>query len=185
MPTRSKKATKSRGSRDSAGKTTDAKAASDRKRKARSTKAARTKKQTTVHGTEFRFVTAKLYGEDAEKADWVAEHANLTDLVTSSVRLCHATLQQFFNKTLPDYYSTPKIKLRHSDQPHQLMVDVETDVYQRYIDADKSIEEKLGKSPGPEFLMSLAILRDEPFEIAEEYVEELIAHFSSQKPTKQ
>ena len=191
MPTRSKSTTKARASRTSPdgkttkAKTTDAKTNSDRKRKPRSTKeAARTKKQTTVHGTEFRFVTAKLYGDDAEKADWVAEHANLTDLVTSSVRLCHATLQKFFNQTLPDYYSTPKVKLRHMDQTHQLMVDVQTDVYQQYIEADKTIEEKFGKSPGPEFLMSLAILRDDPFEIAEEYVEELIAHFSSLKPSK-
>ncbi len=190
MPARSKSTTKARASRSgSDGKTqksTDAKTNPDRKRKPRSTKtAARTKKQTTVHGTEFRFVTAKLYGEDAEKADWVAEHANLTDLVTSSVRLCHATLQKFFNRTLPDYYSTPKVKLRHMDKTHQLMVDVERDVYQQYIEADKTIEETFGKSPGPEFLMSLAILRDDPFQIADEYVEELIAHFSSLKLSKE
>jgi hypothetical protein len=190
MPTRSKSTTRARASRTGSDgktqKTADAKTNSYRERKPRSTRsAARTKKQTTVHGTEFRFVTAKLYGDDAEKADWVAEHANLTDLVTSSVRLCHATLQKFFNQTLPDYYSTPKVKLRHMDQTHQLMVDVQTDVFQQYIKADKTIEEKFGKSPGPEFLMSLAILRDDPFEIAEEYVEELIAHFSSLKPSKE
>ena len=187
MPTRSKPATKTRGSRNSSdGKTTDEKTNADRKRKPRSTKAApRTKKQKTVHGTEFRFVTAKLYGNDAEKADWVAEHANLTDLVTSSVRLCHATLQKFFNQTLPDYYSTPKVKLRHMDQTHQLMVDVQTGVYQQYIEADKTIEEKFGKSPGPEFLMSLAIQREDPFDIAEEYLEALVEHFSSLKPTRE
>lgn len=145
----------------------------------------RTKKQKTIGGKEFRFVTAKLYGNDAEMADWVAEHANLTDLVTSSVRLCHATLQRFFNRTLPDYYSTPKVKLRNMDQNHQLMVDVQTDNYQQYIEADKTIEQKFGKSPGPEFLMSLAIQRENPFDIAEEYLEALVEHFSSLKPTKE
>ena len=186
MPTRSKSSNRISGSRDSSrGKTTDAKTNSDRKRKPRSTKTtARTKKQKTIDGMEFRFVTAKLYGEDAEKADWVAEHANLTDLVTSSVRLCHATLQKFFNQTLPDYYSTPKVKLRHMDQTHQLVVDVQTDVYQQYIEADKSIEEKLGESPGPEFLMSLAILRDDPIAIADEYLGTLVERFSGPKQTR-
>jgi hypothetical protein len=108
-----------------------------------------------------------------------------TDLVTSSVRLCHATLQKFFNQTLPDYYSTPKVKLRHMDQTYQLMVDVQTDVYQQYIEADKTIEEKFGKSPGPEFLMSLAIQREDPPAIAEEYLEALVEHFSSLKPTRE
>jgi hypothetical protein len=185
MPTPSKPAAKTRGGRITTdGKTTATKSDSGRKRKPRSTQTApRTKKQTTVHGTEFRFVTAKLYGEDAEKADWVAEHANLTDLVTTSVRLCHATLQKFFNKSLPEYYTTPNVKLR--DRTHQLMVDVQTDVFQQYIEADKTIEKKLGTSPGPEFLMSLAIHREDPFEIAEEYLGVLVEQFSKVKATEE
>jgi hypothetical protein len=156
-----------------------------RRKKTRGGTPGKTKKQKTIGGTEFRFVTAKLYGEDAKKADWVAEHANLTDLVTSSVRLIHATLQKFFNRSLPDYYSTPKIKLRHMDETHQLMVDVQTDIYQQYIEADRSIEEKFGKSSGPEFLMSLAIQRENPADIADEYLAALIDQFSTLKPTKE
>jgi hypothetical protein len=134
---------------------------------------AKTKKQLTVDGTPFRFVTAKLYGEDADKADWVAEHANLTDLVTSSVRLIHGTLQKFFNHTLPDYYSTPRLKLRRMDETHSLMVDVQTGVYQQYIEADRLIRQKLGHSLGAEFLMSLAIQRSNPAELAQEYLSAL------------
>src|SRR5437867_3459362 len=156
-----------------------------RRAKGRDGAHAKTKKQFTVDGTPFRFVTAKLYGDDAQKADWVADHANLTDLVTSSVRLVHATLQRFFNRTLPDYYATPKVKLRNMDQTHQLMVDVQTDVYQQYIEADRSIEQKFGKSPGPEFLMSLAIQRENPSDVADDYLAALIEQFSSLKPTKE
>ena len=116
-------------------------------------------------------------------ADWVAEHANLTDIVTSAVRLCHATLQKFFNRTLPDYYATPKVRLRRGDQTHHLMVDVQTDIYQQYIEADRSIELKFGKSPGPEFLMSLAIQRESPSDIVDEYLSALVEHFG--KPTRE
>jgi hypothetical protein len=131
----------------------------------------RTQKQLTSEGVPFRFVTAKLYGEDAEKADWVADHANLTDLVTSSVRLVHATLQKFFNKTLPDYYSTPRVKLRGgAKETHQLMVELPGDVLREYIAADEAFRQRLGSSPGAEALMALAIQRQKAEEIADGYV---------------
>ena|SRR5438067_358930 len=134
----------------------------------------------TVGGTPYRFVTAKLYGQDAEIADWLAKNTNLTDLVTSAVRLQYANLQKFFNKTLPDYLSNPRIPPMSAS--NQTMVDIHPKIYQQYVTASKALEKRLGKTPGPEFLMSIAIQREDPTLLADEYAATIIEEFTQVTP---
>jgi hypothetical protein len=45
------------------------------------------------------------------------------------------------------------------------LVDLPDDTVTRYVEAHQEIERRLGKSPGPEFLMSLAVEREDPMEL--------------------
>lgn len=122
----------------------------------------------TVDGVPFRFVTAKLYGEDAERADWLADKTNLTDLVTAALRLQHANLQRFFNTTLPEHIAKRKAPLR-SRFSVQVVVELSPELYREYVEASEALEQKVGESPGPEFLMALALQHGNPMQIIEEY----------------
>ena len=44
----------------------------------------------------------------------------------------------------------------------------------RYLEASEEVEQTLGRSPGPEFLMSLAVEHEDPFELAGLFLGEII-----------
>jgi hypothetical protein len=44
----------------------------------------------------------------------------------------------------------------------------------RYLDASEQVEQKLGASPGPEFLMSLAVEHEDAFELVDLFCGEII-----------
>lgn len=54
-------------------------------------------------------------------------------------------------------------------QTQAALVDVQPATIERYIDAHIEVEKRLGKSPGPEFLMSLVVERGDPMDLAESY----------------
>lgn len=62
---------------------------------------------------------------------------------------------------------------KHANQP--VIVAITTPTLLRYFEASEDIEEKLGLSPGPEFLMSLAIEHEDPFEFSNLYIAEIVA----------
>ena len=47
----------------------------------------------------------------------------------------------------------------------------------RYEEASNEVEELLGLTPGSEFLMSLAVEHEDPFELSNLFLGEIIAHF--------
>jgi hypothetical protein len=47
----------------------------------------------------------------------------------------------------------------------------------RYDEASNEVEELLGLTPGSEFLMSLAVEHEDPFELSTLFLGEIIAHF--------
>ena len=51
--------------------------------------------------------------------------------------------------------------------PHSqpALVELPPDTVSRYIEADQELQRRLGKSPGPEFLMSLAVEREDPMNL--------------------
>ena len=49
--------------------------------------------------------------------------------------------------------------------PQPALVEVPPDTVSRYIEADQELQRRLGKSPGPEFLMSLAVEREDPMNL--------------------
>lgn len=44
----------------------------------------------------------------------------------------------------------------------------------RYLEASEEVEQTLGLSPGPEFLMSLAVEHEDPFELSSTFLGEII-----------
>ena len=44
----------------------------------------------------------------------------------------------------------------------------------RYLEASEEVEQTLGRSPGPEFLMGLAVEHEDPFELAGLFLGEII-----------
>lgn len=50
-------------------------------------------------------------------------------------------------------------------QSQPALVEVPRDTISRYIEADQELQRRLGKSPGPEFLMSLAVEREDPMNL--------------------
>jgi hypothetical protein len=62
---------------------------------------------------------------------------------------------------------------KHTNQP--VIVSITTPTLSRYHEASVEIEEKLGLSPGPEFLMSLAIEHEDPLDFSNLYIAEIVA----------
>jgi hypothetical protein len=46
--------------------------------------------------------------------------------------------------------------------PQPALVELSPETVSRYVEADQELQLRLGKSPGPEFLMSLAVEREDP-----------------------
>jgi hypothetical protein len=51
--------------------------------------------------------------------------------------------------------------------PHSqpALVELSPNTVSRYVEADQELQHRLGKSPGPEFLMSLAVEREDPMNL--------------------
>jgi hypothetical protein len=62
----------------------------------------------------------------------------------------------------------------HNNDHQPVIVSVSTPTLLRYFEASEDIGEKLGLSPGPEFLMSLAIEHEDPFELSGLCIAEII-----------
>ena len=55
-----------------------------------------------------------------------------------------------------------------------VILDLPPDTIARYTEASEELEETIGLSPGPEFLMSLAVEHESPFEITSIFLGEII-----------
>ena len=49
--------------------------------------------------------------------------------------------------------------------PQPALVELPPATLERYVEADQELQRRLGKSPGPEFLMSLAVEREDPMNL--------------------
>jgi hypothetical protein len=49
--------------------------------------------------------------------------------------------------------------------PQPALVELPPETVSRYVEADQELQRRLGKSPGPEFLMSLAVEREDPMNL--------------------
>ena len=49
--------------------------------------------------------------------------------------------------------------------PQPALVELPPQIVSRYVEADQELQRRLGKSPGPEFLMSLAVEREDPMNL--------------------
>ncbi|MDB6175549.1 MAG: hypothetical protein JWL59_4860 [Chthoniobacteraceae bacterium] len=58
--------------------------------------------------------------------------------------------------------------------PKSALINVPDETVTRYVEANEEIERRLGKAPGAEFLMALAVERENPAEIAETFTETII-----------
>jgi hypothetical protein len=61
---------------------------------------------------------------------------------------------------------------RNDNQP--VIVTVPETTVSRYLEASEQVEQKLGASPGPEFLMSLAVEHEDVFELVDLFCGEII-----------
>lgn len=62
----------------------------------------------------------------------------------------------------------------HQNMNQTAIVSITPPTLLRYVEASQDIYEKLGLSPGPEFLMSLAIEHEDPIELSGLYTAEII-----------
>ena len=63
--------------------------------------------------------------------------------------------------------------MKHNDNQPVIVTVPETTV-SRYSEASDQVEQKLGASPGPEFLMSLAVEHEDAFELVDLFCGEII-----------
>jgi hypothetical protein len=61
---------------------------------------------------------------------------------------------------------------------NEILIDVDPDVHDQFIEANKEIEKALGKSPGAAFLIGMAAEKADPQEIAQEYLQAVSQHFT-------
>ncbi len=55
-----------------------------------------------------------------------------------------------------------------------VILDLPPDTIERYSEASEELEEGLGLTPGPEFLMSLAVEHESPFDLTSIFLGEII-----------
>ena len=53
--------------------------------------------------------------------------------------------------------------------PQPALVELAPNTVSRYVEADQELQRRLGKSPGPEFLMSLAVEREDPMNLIDDF----------------
>jgi len=59
-------------------------------------------------------------------------------------------------------------------ESQSVIVSVPPPTVERYSDASEQVEQRLGLSPGPEFLMGLAVEHEDPFELVDLFCGEII-----------
>jgi hypothetical protein len=65
--------------------------------------------------------------------------------------------------------------MQTTDKENQpVIVTLPPETVERYQEASEEVEQTLGLSPGPEFLMSLAVEHEDPFEISSTFLGEII-----------
>jgi hypothetical protein len=62
----------------------------------------------------------------------------------------------------------------NSTENQPIIVTVPPATVLRYSEASEEVEQRLGLSPGPEFLMSLAVEHEDPFELVDLFCGEII-----------
>lgn len=60
------------------------------------------------------------------------------------------------------------------------LVDVPESTISRYIEAHNAVKDRLGISPGPEFLMALAISAEDPMQLVDDFCSEIVANLRTQ-----
>lgn len=60
------------------------------------------------------------------------------------------------------------------------LVDVPDSTISRYLEAHRAVEERFGLSPGPEFLMALAISAEDPMQLVDDFCAEIVASLRNQ-----
>lgn len=126
-----------------------------------------------------RFTGFKLYDEDADMANFVAENASITNLCAAAIRIQYHALKRFFSKTLPDHLDHYPINNDMSER-NEVLIDVDPEVHDQFIEANKEIEKALGKAPGAAFLIGMAAEKVDPQEIAREYLDGVSRYFGKQ-----
>jgi hypothetical protein len=63
-------------------------------------------------------------------------------------------------------------KISTDNQP--VIVTVPSTTVSRYLEASENVEQRLGASPGPEFLLSLAVEHEDVFELVDLFCGEII-----------
>lgn len=61
-----------------------------------------------------------------------------------------------------------------STENQPVIVTVPPATVARYLEASEEVEESLGMSPGPEFLMGLAVENEDPFELSSTFLGTII-----------
>jgi len=62
------------------------------------------------------------------------------------------------------------------------IVDLSPGTVTRYLEAHQEVERRLGVSPGPEFLMALAIRGEDPMQLVDDFCTEIVATLRSNNP---
>jgi hypothetical protein len=61
---------------------------------------------------------------------------------------------------------------------HQpVLLNVPSTTVERYVETSEDVEQMLGLTPGPEFLMGLAVEHEDPQELSTLFLGEIIAYF--------
>lgn len=61
-----------------------------------------------------------------------------------------------------------------STEKQPVILELPPDTLARYLEANQELKETLGLAPGPEFLMSLAVEHESPFELTSIFLGEII-----------
>ena len=125
-----------------------------------------------------RFTGFKLYDEDADMANFVAENASITNLCAAAIRIQYRFLRKFFGETLPDQLDSYP-QQNSMNERNEMLIDVDPDAHEQFIRANKEIEKLLGHGPGAAFLIGMAIERVNPQEVVADYLDGISQHFAS------
>lgn len=74
-------------------------------------------------------------------------------------------------------------KVSKDSQP--VIATLHPDVILRYQEANEEVRQTLGLAPGPEFLMSLAVENQDPFELATVFMAEIVTNLREQSLSNQ
>ena len=70
--------------------------------------------------------------------------------------------------------SFSKVMPKTSTETQPVIVSVPPPTVERYFEASEEVEQQLGLTPGPEFLMSLAVEHEDPFELVDFFCGEIV-----------